>query len=161
AVLPSIAGLPKSRQPAQALAAFGVLLMISVVGGWWWGRGQLVDSASPEGAPAASPHVVGAALPPPPPELGEGDEAEPVQAAADVPATATGNEAASESDDLSPSPRSRDALGPQGRRAGNSVARFPDLPSPTLSRLSKDERQEAQSRDESQRAAVRSRSAQP
>ena len=157
AVLPSLAGLPKPRRPAQALMGFGVLLMISVVGGWWWGRGQIVDSGSGAAAPAASPHVVATALPPPPPELAEGeDELEPalVSPAADT-TKATG---ASESESFQS--RQDDPLGRRGRRVGDSVARFPDLPSPTLSRLTKDERQEARSRDDSARATARSNSTQ-
>lgn len=158
AVLPRLAGLPKARQPARALMGVGVLLMISLVGGWWWGRGQVVDAQSVDVAAAASPHVAATALPPPPPELVEEDEAEPelVAPAAVTATTTTGSEAASESELLQP----RDPRGPHGRRAGDSVARFPDLPSPTLSRLSKDERQEARSRDDSARATVRASSAQ-
>jgi len=156
AVLPRLAGLPKARQPARALMGVGVLLMISLVGGWWWGRGQIVDGQSVDVAAAASSHVVATALPPPPPELVE-DEAEPdLDPPAALTTKTTGSQAASESELLQP----RDPRGPQGRRAGDSVARFPDLPSPTLSRLSKDERQEARSRDDSARATVRASSAQ-
>jgi hypothetical protein len=160
AVLPSLAGLPKARQPARALMGVGALLMISVVGGWWWGRGQIVDDGSRDAAPASSPHVVATALPPPPPDLveEEEDEVDPAQVSPATATTkATGSEAASESG--SPEPRREAPLAPQGRRTG--VARFPDLPSPTLSRLSKDERQEARSKDDSVRATVRSSSAKP
>ena len=150
AVLPRLAGLPKARQPARALMGVGVLLMISLVGGWWWGRGQIVDGQSLDVAAAASSHVVASALPPPPPELVEDEaEADLDSSPAAVTTKATGSEAASESE----SPQPRDPRGPQGRRAGDSVARFPDLPSPTLSRLSKDERQDARSRDDSVRAS--------
>jgi len=156
AVLPSLAGLPKARQPARALMGVGVLLMISLVGGWWWGRGQIVGGEGVDAPSVASPHVLATALPPPPPELLE-DEAEPeLDPPAAVTTKTAGSEAASESELLQP----RDPRGAQGRRAGDSVARFPDLPSPTLSRLSKDERQEARSRDDSTRATVRASSAQ-
>jgi hypothetical protein len=160
AVLPSLAGVPKARQPAQALMAVGALLTLAIVGGWWWGRGQIVDGESGEVAAAASPHVVGTALPPPAPEVvEEEDELDPAQVPpASVATKPSGSETALDS--TSPEPPRTESLGPRGRRSGDSVARFADLPSPTLSRLSKNERQEARSRDDGVRATVRASSAQ-
>jgi len=160
AVLPSLAGLPKARQPAQALMAVGALLTIAIVGGWWWGRGQIVEGESGEAAVAASPHVVGTALPPPAPEVvEEQDELEPAPVPpASVATKAPGSETALDS--ALPEAQRKETLGSRGRRSGDSVARFADLPSPTLSRLSKDERQQARSRDDDVRATVRASSGQ-
>jgi hypothetical protein len=160
AVLPSLAGLPRARQPARALMGVGALLTIALVGGWWWGRGQIVEGESGDAAAAASPHVVGSALPPPPPEMAEEeDELEPAQAPPTSVATKTsGSDTALES--KLPEPQRKEALGPRGRRSGDSVARFADLPSPTLSRLSRDEQREARSRDDGVRATVRASSGQ-
>ena len=164
AVLPSLAGLPKARQPAQALMGVGLLLMLAIGGGWWWGKAQIIDESG-GAATVASPHIAAAPLPPPPPEvLDEQDlegqnELEPAR----VPPTSVATKAAGGEtalDSQLPEPRRPDTLSPRGRRSGDSVARFADLPSPTLSRLSKDERQEARSRDDGVRATVRATSAQ-
>jgi hypothetical protein len=164
AVLPSLAGLPKARQPMQALMGVGVLLTLAIGGGWWWGRGQIIDESG-DAATVASPHIVAAPLPPPPPDVlqeqdpDEQNELEPAQVPPTSVATkASGGETALDS--KLPEPGRPETLGPRGRRSGDSVARFADLPSPTLSRLSKDERQEARSRDDGVRATVRASSAQ-
>lgn len=164
AVLPSLAGLPKARQPAQALLGVGVLLTFAIGGGWWWGKAQISDESG-EAAAVASPQIVAAPLPPPPPEVLEEQalegqsELEPAQVPPTSVATkASGGETALDS--KLPESLRPEAMGPRGRRSGDSVARFADLPSPTLSRLSKNERREARSRDDGVRATVRASSVQ-
>jgi hypothetical protein len=58
-------------------------------------------------------------------------------------------------------PELPESLVPRGRRTGSAIARFADLPIPTLSRLAKDERQDTHEHDATVRAAAKHSSVRP
>jgi hypothetical protein len=137
AVLPSRrgAGLRTRWRHAVVLAALLTLAGALI----WVGMAPPAEQAAGEVAAAASAPMMAAPLPPPPPPEGMELEAEPLPEAA--PAAASRGHASE--DDFDPE---SDERGPRGRRAGDAIARFADLPGATLSRLARDERQKARSR---------------
>ena len=144
-----LAVLPSSR----ARAARGqrwryAVLLAALLGGLallllWRGSGSPASATrGPDPGPNAA--LAAAPLPPPPPAfvMEEAPDEDPPAPAASAHAAAA-----------APAPESPDDLsGPRGRRAGDAVARFADLPTPTLSKLARDERQKLRSRDASVRA---------
>jgi hypothetical protein len=134
AVLPSRRGKKRDWRKLVVLAA-----LVSVAAAVLWvSRGSRVEQLADTAATAA-PAMMAAPLPPPPPseaELGAAPaEPEPSTAA---PAAGASAAAVAAEPALDPAPGRRG-----GRRAGDAVARFADLPSPTLSRLAREEQQRA------------------
>jgi len=136
AVLPSrkrASGQRRWRHVAVAALLLGTLGVL-----FWRGTGSQVEAARADAA-ASAPQAA-EPLPPPPPAqedivaLPEEPEPAPVH-------HASGSAAPSEPDDLS------DLPGRAGRRAGDAIARFADLPPPTLSKLAREERQKIRERE--------------
>lgn len=144
AVLPSRRGKSRERGKRRGLVLLAALLGVAGLSLWlrWGGHAESTSGV----ASTASAPVAAAPLPPPPPELREEPEAE-----ASLPApSATGHRSAGavapvlETEDEEP--------GLRGRRAGDAVARFADLPLTTQSKLAREERQKARAHDASARA---------
>jgi hypothetical protein len=152
AVLPSsrarAAGRRRWRYAAVLAALLGGLALLLL----WRGSGSSVG-ATRGGEPAPNATLAAAPLPPPPPAFVAEevpDEDPPAPAASSHPTAAP--TAPEPPDDLS---------GPHGRRAGDAIARFADLPTPTLSKLARDERQKLRSRDASVRAQKAANNSRP
>lgn len=130
AVLPSRRRKKRDWRKVVVLAA-----LLSVAGAVLWvTSAPRVEEVA--GTAAAAPAVLTAPLPPPPPsELPELEPEAPLEAQSPATPTGQGSGALAREPELEP------ASGPRGRRAGDAVARFADLPSPTLSRLAREEQQ--------------------
>ncbi|MEO8178338.1 MAG: hypothetical protein ABI895_05840 [Deltaproteobacteria bacterium] len=139
-VLPSRRGKGRERR-RQALILLSALLGVAGLSLWLRSQGQA--EATQGAGPAANVPLAAAPLPPPPPWLPE----DTVEETAPLAPTATvrrSGAAADVDDGLEP--------GPRGRRAGDAVARFADLPLATQSKLAREERQKARARDARARA---------
>jgi hypothetical protein len=144
AVLPSsrarAAGQRRWRHAALLAALLGGVALLL-----WRGSGSSADAAR---RAASEPNLALAAapLPPPPPQFVAEQDSEPAEPPPSAPASShsAATPAAVEPPD--------DPSSPRGRRAGDAVARFADLPTPTLSKLAREERQKLRSRDASVRA---------
>ncbi|MEY2930678.1 MAG: hypothetical protein RL033_1427 [Pseudomonadota bacterium] len=145
AVLPSRGRGKKNWRQLVVLAA-----LLSVAGALLW----VVTGPQAEGlagaAATAAPAMISVPLPPPPPA-----EAAPVEPAvvpepSVAPVTAGTSTAAREPESDGPE---SDEPGRRGRRAGDAVARFADLPSPTLSRLAREEHKRARKPSSGPRSA--------
>jgi len=144
AVLPSSrarrAGQRRWRHVAVLAALLGALALV------FWRRSSADADAMGGGVdPALSAALAAAPLPPPPPQLKD-EDSDSDDPPAPVPAV---SHRASPAPDEAELP---ELSGPHGRRAGDAVARFADLPTPTLSKLAREERQKARSRDARVRA---------
>ncbi|MEY4545964.1 MAG: hypothetical protein RL685_2159 [Pseudomonadota bacterium] len=135
AVLPSRRRSKRNWRQLVVLAA-----LLSVAGALLW----VVTGPQAEGlagaAAAAAPAMISAPLPPPPPA--EAAPVEPVVVPEPSVVPAIGGPGAAAPEAESDGPES-DEPGRRGRRAGDAVARFADLPSPTLSRLAREEHKRA------------------
>jgi hypothetical protein len=132
------------RHAAVVLLLLGSLGLVARLG---LGPARQVASVPAAEAPAVA---VAAALPPPVVEVV--DEPDPAPSAAPPPnrhSTPVSTPAAA------PAPDVPESLVPRGRRSGSAIARFADLPIPTLSRLAKDERQDTHEHDATVRAAAK------
>ena len=145
AVLPSsrarAAGQRRWRQLGILAALLGGLALLLL----WRGSGSTPGAArradsEPSSALAAAP------LPPPPPQVVADEDSEAAEPPR--PAVASSHPAAAP---VAVDPPD-DPSSPRGRRAGDAVARFADLPTPTLSKLAREERQKLRSHDASVRA---------
>ncbi len=128
AVLPSRRGKKRDWRKLVVLAA-----LLSVLGAVLWVASGPQSQELSGAAAAAAPAVLTAPLPPPPPSDGELLEPPP-EPEPGAPAVAPGKAAAATPAEL----ELDSAPGRGGRRAGDAVARFADLPSPTLSRLARE-----------------------
>ena len=136
AVLPSRRGKKRDWRKLVVLAA-----LLSVGGAVLWVLSAPRVEQEAGAAAAAAPAVLTAPLPPPPPA--DAELAEPVaepEPAAPAAAAGQGTGAGAEAEEA---PLDPGTPGPRGRRAGDAVARFADLPSPTLSRLAREEQERA------------------
>jgi hypothetical protein len=114
-----------------------VAALLSALGLFAFRRGA--DGGAVEAELAGQPQAaVGALLPPPPSDAPVALEPEPTLALA---APAARRSITAPEPESAPDPND-----PRGRLGGPSVARFPDLPSPTLSRLADDELEQARER---------------
>jgi hypothetical protein len=136
AVLPSRPGKGLRARWRHAV----VLAALLAVGGalFWVGTAPQAEQVGGGTNVAAAPMAAAPLPPPPPPEGAELELAAPVEA---VPAPAARGPASTADEDPE-----LDERGARGRRAGDAVARFADLPGATLSRLARDERQKARAR---------------
>ncbi|HEU4583306.1 MAG TPA: hypothetical protein VFS67_33845 [Polyangiaceae bacterium] len=127
-------------------AALAALLLGSLALLLWRRTGSQLETARADAA--ASAPAAAEALPPPPPAQEEvvppreEPEAAPAPRASGAPTPA--------GPDL---PEPPDLPGRAGRRAGDAIARFADLPPPTLSKLAREERQKIREREARARAA--------
>jgi len=112
---------------------------------FWRGTGSQVEGARADAA-ASAPQAA-EPLPPPPPA--QEDIAAPPEEPEPAPVHPASGAAAPSEPDLP------DLPGRAGRRAGDAIARFADLPPPTLSKLAREERQKIRERE----ARVRTRKA--
>jgi len=143
AVLPGRRRKSRSGSPRKRVAlAVGALLLTCAAALNWRGSGT---AANFEGAASAAAPDTAAALPPPPADVPESVAPEPVPA----PAPGARRSAASAEEPGLDDPRSF--------LDGLSVRRYADVPSPTLSRLAREQRRRARERDD----AVRSTSSGP
>ncbi len=136
AVLPSrrrAGGQPRWRQVAVAALLLGALAVL-----FWRGRGSQLESAHADAA-ANAPQPA-EPLPPPPPAQ-EDIAAPPEEPEPAAPQRHASGAAASSEPELP------DLPGRAGRRAGDAIARFADLPPPTLSKLAREERQKIRERE--------------
>jgi hypothetical protein len=139
AVLPSRGGKKRDWRKLVVLAA-----LLSVAGALLWvATGPKSEELA---AAAAAPAMMVAPLPPPPPAEAEVLQPAPEPAPAPTAPAGAGAVAAAREPALDVTPGSR------GRRSGDAVARFADLPSPTLSRLAREELQRARKTSGSRRA---------
>jgi hypothetical protein len=144
AVLPSRRGRAGGQRRRRALILLAALL--GVAGLSLWLRSGGPAEATQDAEPAAQAPLAAAPLPPPPPSLPEvTDEATVLPA----PVSAGPRRSGAAVDPLADDD---DELGPRGRRAGDAVARFADLPLSTQAKLAREERQKARARDASARA---------
>jgi hypothetical protein len=130
-----------SRERRRSLAVLGVLLLAS---GFFLMRGSKPVTDLTDSAAAADASGVAVVLPPPPPDE-PSEEADPV---VELDATGRPRPAAPQGPPVDPED-------PRFRLGGPSVGRFPDLPPPTLSRLAREELQQARERDEAARKAAK------
>lgn len=142
AVLPGRRRGAGSDRKKYAFVLLGVLCFAAAI---VVGLNQRDGSGAPGAASLASPTDVGAALPPPPPsadDLLAASEQTPEPPPARRAATP-----AEEPDDA------LDPLDPRSSLGGPSVRRYADVPSPTLSRLAREQRRLQRQRDEAVRRA--------
>jgi hypothetical protein len=130
AVLPSRRRKRRDWRKVVVLAA-----LLSVAGAVLWVASAPRVQGLAGDATAAAPAMLAAPLPPPPPsEVMELEQVAPEPALPATPAGPGSGAAVSQ-------PEVELSSGRRGRRAGDAVARFADLPSPTLSRLAREEQQ--------------------
>jgi hypothetical protein len=142
AVLPGRRRAAGSGRKKRAFALLGVACLVIAVG---VGFRQRDGSDAGTAASLGSPTDVSAALPPPPPsedELLAAPEQPP-----EPPPVRHKAAASAEPDDAI------DPLDPRDSLGGPSVRRYADVPSPTLSRLAREQRRLARERDEAVRKA--------
>jgi hypothetical protein len=142
AVLPSRRGKTGERSRRRGLVLLAALLGVAGLALWLRSGGRAEATSGVESA--ANAPVAAAPLPPPPPLL---EETEPEAVLLATPATGHRSGKAVEpvlDDEADP--------GFRGRRAGDAVARFADLPLTTQSKLAREERQKARAHDASARA---------
>jgi hypothetical protein len=140
-VLPSRRGKGRERR-RQALILLSGLLGVAGLALWLRSQGQAETARGAE--PAATVPLAAAPLPPPPPWLPEVEETATPAPTAPVRRSGAAADPAADVAGLEP--------GLRGRRAGDAVARFADLPLSTQSKLAREERQKARARDARARA---------
>jgi hypothetical protein len=154
AVLPSRRGKSRERSRRRALVLLAALLGVAGLSLWLRSGGHA--EATGDATPAANAPVAAAPLPPPPPDFSEGTDQELAVPTAAAPARRSGapvDPGAGRAEEEEP--------GLRGRRAGDAVARFADLPLSTQSKLAREERQKTRARDASARAHKSASSARP
>jgi hypothetical protein len=156
-----LAVLPRRRQNLRrygkhAAALLLLLGSLGLVARFSFGPGGRQQASVPA---AEAPAMAAAPLPPPAAEAVQVvDEPEPVVPVAQTPGRHSTPVSTSSAVPESGLP---DSLVPRGRRSGSAIARFADLPSPTLSRLAKGEQQDAHQHDAAVRAAAKRPLARP
>jgi hypothetical protein len=149
-VLPSRRGKPEHRR-RRALLLLAALVGVAGLSLWLRSGGQSQGTQGAE--PVLAAPLATAPLPPPPPVLVEEEEPEITLPA---PTLAHRSSAA-----VDPADDDETAPGFRGRRAGDAIARFADLPLSTQAKLAREERQKARSREASARARKSSKSSLP
>jgi hypothetical protein len=149
AVLPSrrrAGGQRRWRQVAVAALLLGILGAL-----FWRGTGAQVEAARAD----AAANIPQPAEPLPPPPPAQEESAAPAEEPEPAPAHHASGAPAPGEPDLPELP------GRAGRRAGDAIARFADLPPPTLSKLAREERQKIREREARARARKAAGSAVP
>lgn len=142
AVLPGRRRAAGSDRKKYAFVLLGVLCFAAAI---VVGFNQRAGSDAAGAASLASPTDVGAALPPPPPSADDVPAAP--EPAPEAPRARRAGAPSEEPDD------GLDPLDPRNMIGGPSVRRYADVPSPTLSRLAREQRRLQRERDEAVRKA--------
>jgi len=140
AVLPGRRRAAGSERKKYAFVLLGALCFAAAI---VIGVQQRGASDADGGASVASPTDTAAVLPPPPPSAEDLDAV--LEEPADAPAVQRAGSSGDQPDDA------LDPLDPRNVLGGPSVRRYADVPSPTLSRLAREQRRLARERDDAAR----------